>query len=58
MWGLPAIRFVAITSSLDFVHSIHPRKTKITKPGIFVLKRKMKLSVCLLGNDRENVTHM
>ena len=23
MWGLPAIRFVAITSSLDFVHSIH-----------------------------------
>ena len=28
MWGLPAIRFVAITSSLDFVHSIHTRKKK------------------------------
>ena len=44
MWGLPAIRFVAITSSLDFVHSIHRRKKKITKPGIFVLKRKKKLA--------------
>ena len=44
MWGLPAIIFVAITSSLDFVHSIHRRKKKITKPGIFVLKRKKKLA--------------
>ena len=43
MWGLPAIRFVAITSSLDFVHSIHTRK-KNHETWHFRLKEKKEAS--------------
>ena len=44
MWGLPAIRFVAITSSLDFVHSIHRRKKKNHETWHFRLKEKNEAS--------------